>query len=188
MGKQNTIVESTLTQVADYFSQNEIRSMTIKRGLGITKNTEISDIDLMFIKDQGNQELDYSIKFKLQTECADIFRYIKAIKTMPIFTVELAEDSDKIQAEIVNEKLLSLIEIVRERVKSAQKEQKVQSISYVGNTFILNNSTKFRVLSDDGEGRLNIEILSKDLPMDALLTASGLLDGLYLGSIKLAES
>ena len=91
-------------------------------------------------------------------------------------------------AEQVNNKLRSFIEIIRDRVKSAQKEQSVQNITYVGNTFILNNSTKFKVLSDEGEGRLKIEVLTKDKPLDALLTASGLLDGLYLGSIKLIDS
>jgi hypothetical protein len=34
---------------------------------------------------------------------------------------------------------------------------------------------------------LNIELLSTDKPLDAMLTASGLLDGLYLGSIKLVS-
>ncbi|MBT7953226.1 MAG: hypothetical protein HN764_16475 [Gammaproteobacteria bacterium] len=188
MTKQSILNEKTLTIVSDYFGRNELRSMTIKKGMGITKNTEISDVDLIFIKDQENQDLDYSVKFKLQTVCADLFRYIKAINTSPGFSVELADGSENIKEDILNDKLMALIEIIRDRVKSAQKEQKVQSISFVGNTFILNNSTKFKVLSDDGEGRLNIEILSKDLPMDALLTASGLLDGLYLGSIKLAES
>ena len=185
---KNIIDEKTLTQASDYFSRNELRSLTIKRGLGITKNTEISDIDIIFIKDKEDEKLDYSVKFKLQTECADIFHFVRAINTSPTFSIELTKETKKMQAELVNEKLLSLIEIIRDRVKSAQKEQKVQNISFVGNTFILNNSTKFKVLSDDGEGRLNIEILTRDMPMDALLTASGLLDGLYLGSIKLAES
>ncbi len=187
MSTKNIIDEKKLTLAADYFSRNELRSLTIKRGLGITKNTEISDIDIMFIKDKEDEKLDYSVKFKLQTECADIFHFVRTINTRPTFSIELTKEAEKMQIELVNEKLLSLIEIIRDRVKSAQKEQKVQNISYVGNTFILNNSTKFKVLSDDGEGRLNIEILTRDMPMDALLTASGLLDGLYLGSIKLAE-
>ncbi len=180
--------EQTISLTTNYLSRNEIRSITVKRGSGITKSTEISNIDIIFIKDKNDISLDYSVKFKLQTDCADIFHYVIAINTSPVFNIELTEESKAISADIVNEKVLSLIDIIRDRVKSAQKEQKVQNISYVGNTFVLNNSTKFKVLSDDGEGRLNIEILTRDLPMDALLTASGLLDGLYLGSIKLADS
>ena len=188
MKKKSVLDEKIESVVSDYLLANEIRSIWIKRGIGVTKNTEISDIDIIFIKDKNDQSQDYSVKFKLQTECSDICRYIKSIVTLPSFVIELAENHEKIQLEQLNMKILSLIEIIKERVKSVQKEQKVQNISYVGNTFLLNNSIKFKVLSDDGEGRLNIKVLTKDLPMEALLTASGLLDGLYLGSIKLAES
>jgi hypothetical protein len=188
MKEKDVLDEKTKSVVSDYLLGNEIRSISIKKGVGITKNSEISDVDIIFITDKNDQSQDYSIKFKLQTECSDICRYIKSIVTTPNFAIEPAEYREKIQIEQFNMKILSLIEIIRERVKSAQKEQKVQNISYVGNTFVLNNSIKFKVLSDDGDGRLNIKVLTKDLPMDALLTASGLLDGLYIGSIKLAES
>ena len=188
MGEKGILDEKIKSVVSDYLVRNEIRSIWIKRGVGITKNREISDIDIIFIKDKNDQSQDYSVKFKLQTECSDICRYIKSIVTTPSFAIEPAEDREKIQFEQLNMKILSLIEVILERVKSAQKEQKVQNISYIGNTFVLNNSIKFKALSDDGDGRLNIEVLTKDLPMDALLTASGLLDGLYLGSIKLGES
>jgi len=188
MEEISVLDEKTKSLVSDYLRRNEIRSVLIKRGIGITKNSEISDIDIIFIKDKNDESQDYSVKFKLQTECSDICRYIKSIDTTPSFAIELSEVREKSQLESLDTKILSLIEIIRERVKSVQKEQKVQNISYVGNTFVLNNTIKFKVLSDDGEGKLNIEVLTKDLPMDALLTASGLLDGLYLGSIKLGES
>ncbi|MFT7460337.1 MAG: hypothetical protein ACI909_003025 [Planctomycetota bacterium] len=162
--------------------------MTIEKGVGITASIEISDIHFYFIEEQENRSRDYSVEFKLQQECADISQYLKVINTEPEFTVELSQLSDNTDTDVLNNKLQIFIELIRDRIKSAQKEQTVQNISYVGNTFILNNSTKFKVLSDEGDGRLNIEILTKDLPLDALLTASGLLDGLYLGSIKLLET
>ena len=174
--------------MSDFFTQFKIRSMKIDKGLGVTNSIEISDINFQFIEDRADESLDYSVEFKLQQESADICQYLKAIITEPEFSVELTSLSNRTDAEILNNKLQTFIELIRERIKSAQKEQIVQNISYVGNTFILNNSTKFKVLSDEGEGRLNIEILTKDQPLDALLTASGLLDGLYLGSIKLIES
>ena len=174
--------------MSDFFTQFKILSMKIDKGLGVTNSIEISDINFQFIEDRAEESLDYSVEFKLQQESADICQYLKAIITEPEFSVELTSLSNRTDAEILNNKLQTFIELIRERIKSAQKEQIVQNISYVGNTFILNNSTKFKVLSDEGEGRLNIEILTKDLPLDALLTASGLLDGLYLGSIKLIES
>lgn len=187
MNKTANLSEKTRSLTSDFFRRFEIRSMTIKKGLGITNNTEISDITLLFIKEQENQSLDYSVQFKLQKECADISQYIESINTEPEFYIGLTQQSGKISADLLNDKLQTFINIIRDRVKSAQKEQKVQNISYVGNTFILNNSTKFKVLSDEGEGQLNIEVLTLDLPLDAKLTASGLLDGLYLGFIKLVE-
>jgi hypothetical protein len=187
MGNSTILNEKTQSLIEDLFKRYQIRSVTIEKGLGITNSTEISDINLMFIKEQEDQSLDYPVQFKLQRECADISQYLKAINTKPAFTIELSQESEKLNAELMNSKLRSFIEVIRDRVKSAQKEQSVQNITYVGNTFILNNSTKFKVLSDEGEGRLNIEILTKDKPLDAKLTASGLLDGLYLGSIKLVE-
>ncbi len=186
----NTAVlnEKTKLLAADFLRCFDIRSMAITKGSGITSDTEISDISIFFIKQPEKQSLDYRVQFKLQNECADICRYMSAIHTEPVFSIELTHECQKMRAEQVNDKLRSFIGIIRERVKSAQKEQKVQDISFVGNTFMLNNSTKFKVLSDEGEGRLNIEVLTGNTPLDAKLTASGLLDGLYLGSIKPVES
>ena len=188
MNNPANLNENRQSMVSDFFERYEIRSISIEKGLGITNSTEISDINMLFIKEQTDQSLDYSVEFKLQRECADISQYIKAINTGPEFTIELTQGANNIDPQVLNDKLQNFIEAIRDRVKSALKEQTVQNISYVGNTFILNNSTKFKVLSDEGEGRLNIEVLTKDKPLDALLTASGLLDGLYLGSIKLVES
>ncbi len=188
MNYTNIINEKTRTLISDLFRRFDIRSMSVNKGSGITKQSEISDINLMFIKDEKDESLDYSVKFKLQHECADIWQFLKAITAEPEFSIELTQQSEKLDGKIVNDKLKSLIDIIRDRVKSAQKEQSVQNISYVGNTFILNNSTKFKVLSDEGEGRLNIEVITEGTHLDAKLTASGLLDGLYLGSIKLLDS
>ena len=170
-----------------FFRRYDIRSLQVSKGLGITNLTEISDISMHLIKDRSNPNDDYLVEFKLQRDCADMHLYLESIETEPSFSVKLAA-TDESMSQALGEKLTSFIELIRERVKSALKEQQVQNITYVGNTFILNNSTKFKVLSDEGEGRLNIEVLTKDKPLDAMLTASGLLDGLYLGSIKLVEN
>ena len=185
MNNSTILSAKTTSLIADFLKRYEIRSMQIERGLGITNSTEISDINIMFIKDEDDESLDYSVQFKLQSNCADIFNYLKAIEARTEPDVELNLQLTPKDSETVNSKLQSFIDLIRERVISAQKEEKVQNIAFVGNTFILNNSTTFKVLSDEGEGRLNIELLSTDKPLDAMLTASGLLDGLYLGSIKL---
>ena len=188
MNNPTNLNENIQSLVSDFFERYEIRSISIEKGLGITNSTEISDINLLFITEQDDPGSNYTVEFKLQRECADISQTIKAIHTEPEFSIELTPQSDNINPEELNEKLRSFIDTIRDRVISALKEQTVQNISYVGNTFILNNSTRFKVLSDEGEGRLNIEVLTLDKPLDALLTASGLLDGLYSGSIKLVES
>ncbi|NKB37137.1 MAG: hypothetical protein GKR93_08180 [Gammaproteobacteria bacterium] len=180
--------EETTEVISRFFRRYEIRSLAVSKGLGITNQTEISDITMHLINDAAKPESDYLVEFKLQRECADIHHYLKSIQSEPTFSIELDSALSKKESQSIKEKLNSFVDLIRERVKSALKEQQVQNITYVGNTFILNNSTKFKVLSDEGEGRLNIEVLTKDKPLDALLTASGLLDGLYLGSIKLAES
>ena len=187
MAEPLKINKNTEELLSRFFRRYDIRSLEVRKGLGITNLTEISDITMHLVKDRSNPEEDYLVEFKLQRECADIHLYLESIQTEPAFDIKLAAVDESL-AQALDEQLLAFIELIRERVKSALKEQQVQNITYVGNTFILNNSTRFKVLSDEGEGRLNIEVLTKDKPLDAMLTASGLLDGLYLGSIKLVES
>jgi hypothetical protein len=62
----------------------------------------------------------------------------------------------------------------------------VQNITYLGNTFVLNNKTVFDVVDDEG-GRLSIEMHRGNERRPAMLLASALLDGLYDGSIKLCK-
>ena len=112
---------------------------------------------------------------------------MKSISVDPQTKVELSNEAKGLEVDFINQQICDFLKNITERVKSARKEEKVQNIKYVGNTFILNNATVFKVLSDEGEGRLNIEVLSEVQPMDAVLTASGMLDGLYLGSIRLVE-
>ena len=185
MNKPAVLNKRTQLLAADFLQRFEIRSITIAKGVGITKSAEISDISIFLIKQQDDKNLDYCVEFKLQNEGADICQYLVAVTTIPEFSITLTQQCQDMCKDIVNDKICGFVDIIRERVKSTLKEQKVQDITFVGNTFILNNSTKFKVLSDEGEGRLNIEVLTKDLPLDAKLTASGLLDSLYLGSIKL---
>ena len=187
MNNKEIITADTQQLVTSFFRRNEIRSLEVEQGEGITAGIEISNVNLMLIKEHDRPDLDYMVDFKLQSESSDIFRYLKAIHTEPETSIDLAEDTGQSDDQLVNQQLRDFIRNISDRVKSARKEETVQNIKYVGNTFILNNATVFKVLSDEGEGRLTIEVLSEAQPMDAVLTASGLLDGLYLGSIKLVE-
>ena len=73
---------------------------------------------------------------------------------------------------------------IETRLAKIQHEQSVQNITYLGNTFILNDKTVFDVVGDE-DGRLSIEMHRGDERKPAMLLASALLDGLYDGSIRL---
>ena len=73
---------------------------------------------------------------------------------------------------------------IESRLAKIQHEQSVQNITYLGNTFILNNTTVFDVVADEN-GRLSIEMHRGEERQPAMLLASALLDGLYDRSIKL---
>lgn len=177
--------DDLIRKLETFFRRHEIRSLEVSKGEGISRGSEISNINLRLINDKNSSDSDYPVHFKLQSQCKDIHKYLDSIRTEPSFSVNLKSTSETVD---ITARLSEFIDVIGDRVKSALKEQTVQNIRYVGNTFILNNSTRFRVLSDEGEGRLNIEVLTKDKPLDAKLTASGLLDGLYLGSIKLLDA
>ena len=187
LSNKEIVSAETRGLIESFFRRNEIRSLTVERDEGITSSIEISNINILLERDAREQDSEYVVDFKLQFESSDIFRYLKSISIEPGTSVELTGEAQDMDADYVNLQVREFLENINERVKSARKEEKVQNIKYVGNTFILNNATVFKVLSDEGEGRLNIEVLSEVQPMDAVLTASGLLDGLYLGSIKLVE-
>ena len=76
---------------------------------------------------------------------------------------------------------------IESRLDRIQHEEKVQSITFLGNTFVLNNKTVFDVVEDD-DGRLAIEMHRGDERQPAMLLASSLLDGLYDRSIVLKNS
>ena len=187
MNAKEIVSEETQGLIESFFRRNDIQSLSVDRDEGITSNIQISNINILLTRDDKDQDSEYIVDFKLQFESSDIYRYLKSISVDPQAKVELSNEAKGLEVDFINQQICDFLKNITERVKSARKEEKVQNIKYVGNTFILNNATVFKVLSDEGEGRLNIEVLSEVQPMDAVLTASGLLDGLYLGSIRLLE-
>jgi len=78
----------------------------------------------------------------------------------------------------------SFFQGIENRLDRIQHEQEVQGITFLGNTFVLNNKTVFDVVADE-DGRLAIEMHKGGERQPAMLLASSLLDGLYDGSIVL---
>lgn len=112
---------------------------------------------------------------------------MKNITAKPTLSLELTDDGSELDEEQLDKLVQKFLKLIKTRVEKAKQEQDVQSIRFVGNTFVLNKSTTFKVLSDDGDGRLNIEILGGDGLQDVMMSAHGLLDGLYTGFIELVE-
>lgn len=86
----------------------------------------------------------------------------------------------------LEEQFESFFKSIESRLDRIQHEEKVQGITFLGNTFVLNNKTLFDVVADD-DGRLTIEMHKGQERQSAMLLASSLLDGLYDGSIVLIE-
>jgi dihydroxyacetone kinase DhaKLM complex PTS-EIIA-like component DhaM len=80
--------------------------------------------------------------------------------------------------------LAAFFQRIETRLAKVQHEQSVQNITYLGNTFVLNDKTVFDVVGDE-DGRLAIEMHRGEERKPAMLLASALLDGLYDGSIRL---
>ncbi len=167
-----------------YFEQHEIRSINISGTFNINNEKEISHIHISFINDHDNPDNDYVVDFKIQDESSEIFQFIKSIRSDPEFNIDYV---GKPENSGVNEIIRNFLLSIQPRVKKILKEQSVQNIKYVGNTFLLNNTTRFTVLRDEGEGRLIIQILGDDDNQEAKLSAHSLLDGLYLGTIQPVE-
>jgi hypothetical protein len=124
-------------------------------------------------------EPGYQVEFKLLGEHARLGEKITAISADG--SVSAATDSATGNLE---EDLSVFFASIESRLDRIEHEEKVQSITFLGNTFVLNNKTVFDVVSDD-DGRLTIEMHRGDKRQSAMLLASSLLDGLYDGSIAL---
>lgn len=182
--------ETTLLNARQLFKQHTIKRLDIGVTTGIDKTKVVSDIKVLCTSEAG---VDYTVFFKLQEQCADICRYLQSTVFDPSaddggILFELTEAAQQLDADELEQHLNRFFNFIDPRVKEAKKEQEIQSIEFVGNTFILNNRTVFKVLSDDGEGHLTIDILKGNQAIqDLKLSSHGLLDGLYVGAIKQVE-
>lgn len=186
MQNGNGLTSVTESVLKDFFTRFDVRSIEINKNLNFNSDREVSDVQVNSRHEVEGQSRDYCISFKLQDQGADLHRYIRSIEADAL--VGFTDQGDELQPEEKNRLVQHFIGLIKGRVEKAKQEQDVQSIRFVGNTFILNKSTTFKVLSDDGDGRLNIEIISGEGLQEALLSAHGLLDGLYTGFIELVES
>jgi len=121
----------------------------------------------------------YRVQFKLQGDQALLGERVSALSADGSVASLSAADPEALEGE-----LEALFKSIEGRLARIQHEQEVQSIEFLGNTFVLNNQTVFDVV-EDVDGRLGIEMHKGDERQSAMLLASSLLDGLYDGSIVL---
>jgi len=121
----------------------------------------------------------YKVQFKLLGEQALLGERVSELLT----DGRVITTSGATPAEL-EEPLENFFRGIESRLDRIQHEEKVQGITFLGNTFVLNNKTVFDVVADD-DGRLSIEMHQGQQRKPAMLLASSLLDGLYDGSIVL---
>jgi hypothetical protein len=149
-----------------------VRSVTLSQATGVVDDAEaVCNITLDF-------DDDYRVQFKLPAHATPFSEGVVAMSAGGEVTLEEGRDT------VSEETLSSFFRDIESRLDKIQHEQDVQNITYLGNTFVLNNKTVFDVIADD-EGRLTIDMHRGDTRQQAMLLASSLLDGLYDGSIVL---
>jgi hypothetical protein len=176
--------ESTQAAISQFVKKFEVKSLEATKNSGISPEYEVTDLVLYCGKELDGKPAEYKVQFKLSEEYRDINQSLQKLESQPELSITLADKPEELASGMMDLTLRSFFRFITGRMIKAKQEEDIQSIPFVGNTFVLNRVTTFKVLSDDGEGRLAIEILKSDREQDLMLSAHGLMDGLYTGFIK----
>ena len=167
-----------------FFEDYRIRSIGISTGVDI-RNDEISQVEINFLSDADNDSAGYVVSFKLLDKASDAHRYLRGIGgPLSAIRLQLTQEGRGLGNKTIAGKVRNFIAAIENRVKKIHKEQSILGIQPVGRIFILNHKTRFKVVAEDGEGQLSIELLGKEGGRAAKLGANDLLDGLYVGLIS----
>jgi len=167
--------------VATFFRRHGIYAITLTPMSGITAAHSVCDLGIEFAADKNHT--DYRAQFKLQGDEASIGDLVTHIDATG--RLKLAESQS--ESSSLHAVLESFLKAIETRVAKVRHEQSVQSVTFLGNRFMLNGKIEFTVV-EDVEGRLKIELHKGEDRQPAVLLASSLLDGLYDGSIQLLNS
>ncbi|MEE8056499.1 MAG: hypothetical protein V3T17_01500 [Pseudomonadales bacterium] len=178
------ITRETQLNIRQFFRAHSIKALTLGANTCINNRNTVTDVLVLCVSKQGD---DYTVAFKLQTDCADICKFLLKIESGPEVRLTFTETALVLEAEEREALVNQFLKSIDIRVKETKKEQEIQSIKYLGNVFELNKKTVFKVISDDGDGHLGIELLGNPLSQALKLSSHGLLDGLYRGIIRQIE-
>ncbi len=162
--------ESAIT--GHYCGRYGVRQICLTAVTGVVANADpVCNVDIDF-------DDDYHVQFKLPATQA--LAELSVTRLSSGGAIEYADNSGGADEESLKAFFLR----IESRLAKIRHEESVQGITFLGNTFVLNNKTVFDVVEDVG-GRLTIEMHRGDERRPAMLMASALLDGLYDGSIVL---
>ena len=168
-------------RVADFCRRHGIERITMTLMDGVTAAHRVCNLEFTFAA--AERHGSYTVNFKLQGDDARIGEAVAAIDVNgTVVSTGNAGDGSPL-AEAVE----AFLRRIERRIDKIKQEQSVQSVTFLGNRFLLNGTTTFAVVSDD-EGLLGIEIDRDGVRQPAQMMASNLLDGLYEGSIELLPS
>ena len=169
----NLMTMSPIAKV--YFERYAISHITLEMEPGVVDSAgRVCNLSIKFVP-------GYRVQFKLLGDQALLGEQVTGFS--PAGKVE----TGKATTADLEEQFTAFFKGIESRLDRIQHEEQVQSITFLGNTFVLNNKTVFDVVEDD-DGRLAIEMHRGDERQPAMLLASSLLDGLYDGSIVLKNS
>lgn len=184
MNPKETQSDRTLALIKNFLKQFQVGRMSVRKTSGIDDQT-VADVSLLCLGDNSTHcKEDYQVSFKLQGRDVEICDYLICVEACNEFEVSFSDKASSGDAALLHEKIKRFLTTISPRVREAQKEQEIQCIPFVDNTFVLYGKTTFKVLSDDGEGNLAIDILGELTNQELKMSSHGLLDGLYTGAIK----
>lgn len=158
-----------------YFQRYAIRHIELAMQAGVVDSAErVCNLVLKF-------EPGYQVQFKLLGQQAELGEHISEIAANGEIVTAQGGSADGLEDDIE-----AFFKNIESRLERIEHEERVQSITFLGNTFVLNNKTVFDVVEDE-DGRLTIDLHKGDERKPAMLLASSLLDGLYDGSIVLKD-
>jgi len=156
-----------------YCQRYEIERIELEMQSGVVDSAElVCNLLLKF-------EPGYQVQFKLQGEQAALGERIAGMSSDGAVSTLSGQSTAEME-----EDLAAFFSSIESRLDRIAHEERVQSITFLGNTFVLNNKTVFDVI-EDVDGRLTIDMHKGSERQSAMLLASSLLDGLYDGSIVL---
>ena len=161
-----------MSEISDrYFQRYAISHIELQMQSGVVDSADpVCNLVLKF-------EAGHQVQFKLLGDQARLGEQVSEISPNGIVSTPDGSPSGDLE-----ETLSAFFSQIESRLDRIEHEERVQGITFLGNTFVLNNKTVFDV-TEDVDGRLTIEMHKGDRRQSAMLLASSLLDGLYDGSI-----